>query len=54
MRNVKVIVIPLITGETGVISKSFRQYPSNIQAKREIKELQKTAILALHTQCGKC
>jgi len=38
-------VIPVITGETGTISKSLRQYLRNIPGKHEIKELQKTATL---------
>jgi hypothetical protein len=38
-------VIPIITGATGTISKSFRKYVSNITGKHEIKELQKIAIL---------
>ena len=38
-------VIPVITGATGTISKSFIKYLSNIPGKHEIKELQKTAIL---------
>jgi hypothetical protein len=42
MWNVKAKVIPAITGATGTISKSLRQYLSNIKGKREIKELQKT------------
>jgi hypothetical protein len=37
--------MPLITGATGTISKSFRKYLSNIPGKHEIKALQKTAIL---------
>ena len=45
MWNVKRKVIPVIIGETGTISKSFRKYMSNIQGKHEVKELQKTAIL---------
>ena len=45
MWNVKTKVIPVIIGETGTISKSFRKYMSNIQGKHEVKELQKTAIL---------
>jgi hypothetical protein len=45
MWNVKTKVIPLITGATGAISKSFRKYVSNIPGKHEVKELQKTAIL---------
>jgi hypothetical protein len=45
MWNVKAKVIPAITGANGTISKSLRQYLSNIPGKQEIKELQKTAIL---------
>ena len=45
MWYVKTKVIPAITGATGTVSKSYRQYLSNILGKREIKELQKTAIL---------
>jgi len=45
MWNVKTKVIPVIIGETGTISKSFRKYVSNISGKPEVNELQKTAIL---------
>ena len=45
MWNVKTKVIPVITGATGTISKSFTKYVSNIPGNREVKELQKTAIL---------
>ena len=45
MWNVKAKVISVIIGATGTISKSFRQYLSNIRGKHEIKELQTTAIL---------
>ena len=45
MWNVKTKVIPVIIGATGTISKSFRKYVNNIPGKREVKELQKTAIL---------
>ena len=38
-------MIPVIIGATGTISKSFRKYISNIPGNREVKELQKTAIL---------
>ena len=34
---------------TGTISKSLRQYLSNVTEKHEIKKLQKTAILDMHT-----
>jgi len=53
MWNVKTKVIPVIIGATGTISKSLRIYVSNIPGKHEVKELQKTAILALHTYFGK-
>jgi hypothetical protein len=43
--NVKTNVIPVIIGETAIISKSFRKYLRNVQGKHEIKELHKTAIL---------
>ena len=46
-------VIPAITGATGTISKSLRQYLSNRPGKHEMKELQKTAILGT-AHCGKC
>ena len=45
MWNIKTKVIPVITGATGTISKSLRQYLSNIPGNHEIKELQKTATL---------
>ena len=45
MWNVKTKVIPVITGATGTISKTFRKYVSNIPGNHEVKELQKTAIL---------
>ena len=48
MWNVKAKVIPLITGATETISKSFRQYLSN--TKHEIKELQTTALFGHCTQ----
>ena len=38
-------MIPVITGATGAISKSFRQYLNIIPGKDEIKELQNTATL---------
>ena len=45
MWNVKTKVIPVITGETGTISKSLRKYVSNVPGNHEVKELQKTDIL---------
>jgi hypothetical protein len=45
--NVKARVIPVITGATRTISKSLRQYLSNIPGKHEIKEIQKHPYWAL-------
>jgi len=45
MLNVTAKVIPVILGATGTVSKSLRQYLSNVPGKGEIKDLQKTAIL---------
>jgi hypothetical protein len=51
MWNVKAQVILV----TGTISKSLRQYLSNIPRNHKIKELQKKRpYWALHTYCGKC
>jgi len=36
----KAKVMPVITGATGAILKSFRQYLSNIPGKQKIEELQ--------------
>jgi hypothetical protein len=44
MWNVKVKVIPVIIGATGIISKSLKQYLSNIPGKQKIKKQQKLAI----------
>ena len=49
MWNLKANAIPVITGATGTISKSIRQYPINIPGKHEMKELQKKPYWALHT-----
>jgi hypothetical protein len=53
MRNIKTKVILVIIRANGTISKSHTKYLSNVKGKHEIKELHKTAILALHTYCGK-
>ena len=45
MWKVKTRVKPILIGATGTILKSFRKYVSNIPGNREVKELQKTAIL---------
>jgi hypothetical protein len=44
MWNVKARVIWLIIRATGTISKSLRQYLSDLSGKHKIKELQQTAI----------
>jgi hypothetical protein len=54
MWNVKTRVIPVIIGATGTISKSFRKYVSRKPGIHEVRELEKAAILALHTYFGKC
>jgi hypothetical protein len=48
MWNVKAQVIPDILGATGAVSKSLRQYLSNILGKHEIKELQKATLGTAH------
>jgi uncharacterized protein YycO len=45
MCTVNTKAIPVTIQVTGTISKSLRQYLSNIPGKHKIKELQKTAIL---------
>jgi hypothetical protein len=44
MWNAKEKVIVVKIGATGTISKSLRQYLSDILGKKEIREIQKTAI----------
>ena len=53
MWNVKAKVIPVITGATGTISKSFRTYVSNIPGKHGVKKHRKQPYWALHTHFGK-
>jgi ribosome-associated translation inhibitor RaiA len=45
MWNVKASVIPVITGATGTISKSFRKYVSDKLGNHDVKELKETAIM---------
>ena len=45
MWNVKTRVMPVIIGATGTISISLRKYMSDIPGNRDVKDLQKTAIL---------
>ena len=54
MWNVKAKFIPIITGETWTISKSLKQYLSNITRKHEIEDLQIQQFWTLHTDCWKC
>jgi hypothetical protein len=54
MWNVKAKVIPVIIRATRTISKSLRQYLSNIPGKHEIKELKKKPYWALLIYYGKC
>jgi hypothetical protein len=54
MWNVKTKVIPVITGATGTISKSFRKYVSNIQETTKLRNYRKQPYWALYIYCGKC
>ena len=45
MWKVKTRVIPVIIGGTGTILKSFKKYISNITGNKQVKEIEKTAIL---------
>jgi hypothetical protein len=45
MWTVKAKVIPVIIGATGTVTKSLRQYLSNILGKHEIKEVQKNSAI---------
>jgi hypothetical protein len=47
MWNVQEKIISVIIGEAGTISKSLKQYPSNIPGKHKIKEYQKQPFWAL-------
>jgi len=54
MWNVKTKVIPVITGATGTVSKSFRKYVSNIPGKHEVtRNSRKQPYWAFHTYFGK-
>jgi hypothetical protein len=44
MWNVEAKLISVITGAIGIISKSLRQYLSNIPGKHDIKGIQQTLI----------
>ena len=45
MWNVETRAIPVVTGATGTIFKSFRKYMNDIPGNHDVKELQKRAIL---------
>jgi len=49
MLHVKPKLIPVITGPTGTVSKSFRKCLNNVPGNHEIKELHKRAILEICT-----
>jgi hypothetical protein len=49
MWKVKATVITVVIGTIGTISKSLRQYTSNVPGKQEIEEIQKQPYWALHT-----
>jgi hypothetical protein len=53
MWNVKTKVIPVITGATGTISKSFGKYMSNIPRNMKSRNSRKQPYWALHTYFGK-
>ena len=53
MWNVKTKVIPVITGATGTISKSFRKYVNNKPGKMKSRNWRKQPYWALHTYFGK-
>jgi hypothetical protein len=45
MWNMKCFVIPVVTGATGIVSKSLQKYMEAIPGQHSINPLQKTAIL---------
>jgi len=45
MWNVKTMVIPVIIGANGTISKSFRKYVSDISGNHDDTERQKTVLM---------
>ena len=50
MLNVKARVVSVVTGATGTISKSLRQY----QESTKLRNYKKQPYWALHTHCRKC
>ena len=49
-----IIIIIIIIGATGNISKSLRQYLSNMQERTKLRTCKKQPYWALHTYCRKC
>jgi hypothetical protein len=47
-------VIPVITGATGNISKSFRKYGAPYQETMKLRNYRKLPYWALHIYFGKC
>jgi len=45
MWNLKCMIIPVITGATGIVTRSFRKNLEAVTGKHSIDSLQKTAIL---------
>jgi hypothetical protein len=52
-RQAKTMIMIMMMITIMIISKQFTKYLSNVPPKHDIKELQQTAILTLHTYCGK-
>jgi hypothetical protein len=49
-----IIIIIIIIGATGTISKPLRKYVSNIPGNHEVTNCRKQPYWALHTYFGKC
>jgi dTDP-D-glucose 4,6-dehydratase len=52
MWNIKIKIIPVITGDTGTISKSFIKHFNNATGEHKIKELQKISHIGHCTHTG--
>jgi hypothetical protein len=50
----KYVVIPVITGATGVVTEGLKKSLEAMPGERSIDSLHKTAVLGQHTQYGKC
>jgi hypothetical protein len=48
------MVIPVIIGANGTISKSLRKYVSTIPGNHDVGNYRKLPYWALRTYCGKC